>query len=118
MRSTPKPGSSTETNLHSRRATIVLVCLVAALSYVAPRLQSALMSNLQTAWPLWPGCAILAAVLMLVRTTLWPIVILASLAGFVLFDLHADVPVASLAWFIPADTIQVLTAAIGVRYCF
>jgi len=76
------------------------------------------MSNLQTAWPLWPGCAILAAVLMLVRTTLWPIVILASLAGFVLFDLHADVPVASLAWFIPADTIQVLTAAIGVRYCF
>jgi signal transduction histidine kinase len=28
------------------------------------------------------------------------------------------VPVTSIAWFIPADTIQVLIAAIGLRYCF
>ena len=118
MRSTPKHASSTETNLHSRRATIVLVCLVAALSYVAPRLQANLMRNLQTVWPLWPGCAILVAVLMLVRTRIWPALIIVSFAGFVLFDLHVGVPVASIAWFISADTIEVLTAAIGLRYCF
>jgi signal transduction histidine kinase len=118
MRSTPEHASSTETSLQSRRATIVLVCLVAALSYVMPRLQATLMLNLQTEWPLWPGCAILVAVLMLVRTSIWPALILASFAGFVLFDLHVGVPVASIAWFIPADAIQVLTAAIGLRYCF
>ena len=118
MRGTPNHARSTETSLRSRRATIVLVCLVAVLSYVAPRLQSALMLDLQTAWPLWPGCAILVAVLMLVRTRIWPVLILVSLAGFVLFDLHVGVPVASIAWFIPADTIEVLTAAIGLRYCF
>jgi signal transduction histidine kinase len=76
------------------------------------------MLNLQTAWPLWPGCAILVAVLTLVRTRIWPILVLVSLAAFVLFDLGAGVPVASIAWFIPADTIQVLTAAIGLRYSF
>jgi len=76
------------------------------------------MRNLQTAWPLWPGCAILVAILMLVRARIWPALILVSFAGFVLFDLHVGVPVASIAWFIPADTIEVLTAAIGLRYCF
>jgi signal transduction histidine kinase len=76
------------------------------------------MRNLQAAWPLWPGCAILVAILMLVRTKIWPALILVSFAGFVLFDVHAGVPIASIAWFIPADTIEVLTAAIGLRYCF
>jgi signal transduction histidine kinase len=36
----------------------------------------------------------------------------------VLFDVQTGVPVTSIAWFIPADTVQVLTAAIGLRYCF
>jgi signal transduction histidine kinase len=76
------------------------------------------MLNLQTAWPLWPGCAILVGVLMLVRTSIWPTLILVSFVGFVLFDLHVGVPVRSIAWFVPADTIQVLTAAIGLRFCF
>jgi signal transduction histidine kinase len=74
------------------------------------------MRNLQTVWPLWPGCAILAAVLMLVQTKIWPALMLVSLAGFILFDLHVGVPVASTVWFISADTIQVFIAAIGVRY--
>jgi signal transduction histidine kinase len=116
MGSTPQHAPSIEGNLHSPTATIVLVCLVAALSYLAPLLQGALMLNLQTAWPLWPGCAILVSVLVLVRTKVWPALILASFAGFVVFDLHVGVPVASIVWFIPANTIQVLTAAIGLRY--
>ena len=112
----PKHPHSTEGNLDSPRATIVLVCLIAALSYLAPRLQAALMLNLQTAWPLWPGCAILVSVLMLVQTRIWPALIFASFAGFILFDLHVGVPATSILWFIPANTIQVLTAAIGLRY--
>jgi signal transduction histidine kinase len=76
------------------------------------------MLNFQTAWPLWPDCAIVVAALMLVRTRIWAILIPASFVGIVLYDLQAGVPVTSIAWFIPADTIQVLTAAIGLRYCF
>ena len=51
-------------------------------------------------------------------SALWPALILASLAGIVLFDLRVAVPVASIAWFIPADTIEVLIAATGLRFCF
>lgn len=118
MRSTQKQASSTTTNPDAPRTTIGLVCLVAILSYVVPRLEGALMLNPQTAWPLWPGCAILVSVLVLVRTTIWPALILASFASFVLFDVQAGVPIASIAWFIPADAVQVITAAFGLRYCF
>lgn len=76
------------------------------------------MVNFGTAWPLWPSNALLVAALMLVRKRTWAILIPASFVGFVLYDLQAGVPVTSIAWFIPADTIQVLTAAIGLRYCF
>src|SRR5580704_7320696 len=118
MRSALNDATSTETTLHSRRAIIVLVCLAAALSYATPRLLASLLLNLQTEWPLWPGCAILVAILMLVHTKIWPALILVSFTGFVLFDLSAGVPVASIAWFVPANTVQVLTAAIGLRYYF
>ncbi|MFL6438447.1 MAG: MASE1 domain-containing protein [Terriglobales bacterium] len=88
------------------------------LSYLIPRMEGALILHPQTAWPLWPGCAILVSVLVLVRSTVWPAVMLASFAGFVLYDLHAGVPVSSIAWFIPADTVEVLIAALGLRYYF
>jgi signal transduction histidine kinase len=97
---------------------ILLVLGVASLCYVAPKAEGALMLNFQTAWPLWPDCAILVAALMLVPTRIWPILIPACFAGFVLYDLQAGVSVKSIAWFIPADTIQVLTAATGLRYSF
>jgi PAS domain S-box-containing protein len=118
MGSTPNRLSSRLLNLDSPLSTIMLVCLVATLSYVAPRLEAALMLHPQTIWPLWPGCAILVSVLLLVRRRLWPIFIPAAFAGFVLYDLRAGVPVASIAWFIPADTVQVLIAAVSLRYCF
>ena len=76
------------------------------------------MLNPQTAWPLWPGCAILVSALLLVPGRDWPVLIFASFAGFVLYDLEVGVPVASIAWFIPADTVQVLIAAIGLRHYF
>jgi signal transduction histidine kinase len=105
-------------DIDSPCSTIGLVCLVGVLSYLIPRMEGALILDPQTAWPLWPGCAILVSVLVLVRRRVWPALMLASFAGFVLYDLHAGVPVSSIAWFIPADTVQVLIAALGLRYCF
>src|SRR6185436_7009668 len=100
------------------RSILLLVCVMAILSYAAPRMEGALILNFQTAWPLWPGCAILVAALMLVRTRIWAVLVPASFAGFILYDLQAGVRLTSIAWFIPADIIQVLTAAIALRYCF
>lgn len=105
-------------NLNSRKFKIALVCVIAIVSYVVPKVEAALILNPQTAWPLWPGCAILVAALMLVPRRMWAVLIPASFAGFVLYDLQAGVPMSSIAWFIPADTIQVLITALGLRYCF
>jgi PAS domain S-box-containing protein len=98
-------------------STLVLVCVV-ALSYLAPKLGGALISNPQAVWPLWPGCAILVSGLLLVPLRIWPILIPLAFAAFVLYDLEAGVPVGSIVWFMLADTVQVLIAALGLRYCF
>jgi PAS domain S-box-containing protein len=100
------------------RSTLLIVCLTIALSYLAPTLVGMLVSNPQTVWPLWPGCAILVVGLLLVRISLWPVVILASFVGFAVADLRAGVPLSSIAWFIPGNTVEVLVSAIGLRYCF
>ncbi len=109
--------SSSVTYLDSRRTWIV-VCVVIALCYLVPKLTGVLISNPKTVWPLWPGCAILVAGLLLVPLRIWPLLIPAALAGFVLYDLQAGVPITSIAWFIPADAVQVLSAALGLRFCF
>jgi PAS domain S-box-containing protein len=100
------------------RATLLVVCVTVALSYLVPKLAALLISNPQTVWPLWPGCAILVTGLLLVRVSVWPLLIPASFVGFALADLQAGVPLSSIAWFIPGNTVEVLIAAIGLRYCF
>ena len=76
------------------------------------------MLHPQTVWPLWPGCALLISVLLLVHRRIWWILIPAAFAGFVFSDLQAGVHLRSIAWFIPADTVEVLIAAYGLRYLF
>jgi PAS domain S-box-containing protein len=98
--------------------TIILVCLVAVLSYLAPKMAGALLFHPRMVWPLWPGCALLVSALLLVPRNTWPLVIPAAFAGFILFDLQAGVPFRSIAWFIPADTVEVLIAALGLSYFF
>jgi integral membrane sensor domain MASE1 len=99
-------------------STAALVCLVVGLSYLVPKLEGAMILNPQTVWPFWPGSAILVSVLLLVPTRIWPILIPAAFATFALFDLQAGVPIKSVAWFIPANTVQVLTSALCLRYSF
>lgn len=106
------------TSASSPLSTAALVCLVVALSYLVPKLEGAMIRNPQTVWPLWPGCAILVSILLLVPGKVWPILIPAAFATFALYDLEAGVPIRSIAWFIPANTIQVLTSALYLRYCF
>src|SRR5258705_93103 len=105
-------------NASSPLSTAALVCLVVALSYLDPKLEGAMILNPRTVWPVWPGCAILVSILLMVPGTIWPILIPAAFATFALYDLEAGVPIRSIAWFIPANTVQVLTSALCLRYCF
>jgi integral membrane sensor domain MASE1 len=100
------------------RSTLLVACVTIALSYLVPTLVGMLVSNPQTVWPLWPGCAILVTGLLLVRVNVWPVVIPASFVGFAVADLQAGVPLSSIAWFIPGNTVEVLISAIGLKYCF
>lgn len=103
-------------DLNSRFHTGVLACFVATLSYVAARAGGALMLRPQMVWPLWPGCALLVAVLLLVPRKVWPILIAAGLAGFVLYDLQTGLPIRSIILLILADTVEILIATLGVSY--
>ncbi len=109
--------SSSEPYVDSR-STLLVACVTIALSYLVPTLVGMLVSNPKTVWPLWPGCAILVAGLLLVRVNVWPVVIAASFVGFGVADLQAGVPLSSIARFIPGNTVEVLISAVGLRYCF
>lgn len=98
--------------------TVILVCLVAVLSYLVARLGGALVLRPQMFWPLWPGCAFLVAVLLLVPRRIWPILLAAGLGGFVLYDLQEGLTLRSIALLIVADTVEILIAALGVSYSF
>jgi signal transduction histidine kinase len=98
--------------------TAILVCLVAGVSYLSAQLAGALAVDLPIAWPLWLGCALLVGVLLLVPRNIWPILILAAFAAFVLYDMQAGVNTRSILVFILADTVEVLIAALGISYSF
>src|SRR5262245_13020559 len=100
------------------RSTWLVVFATIALSYLVPSLVGVLTSNPKTVWPLWPGCAILVTGLLLVPLNIWPVVIPASFVGFAIADLQSGVPLRSIDWFIPGNTVEVLISAIGLRYCF
>jgi PAS domain S-box-containing protein len=69
-------------------------------------------------WPLWPGCAFLVAVLLLTPRKIWPVLLAAGLAGFVLHDLRAGLAIRTVALLNLADVIEVLIAAWCVSLAF
>ena len=105
-------------NPNSPFHTAVLACLVAFLCFLSTKLGWALMIPSQMLWPIWPGCAFLVAVLLLAPRRIWPTLIAAGLAGFVLYDVQVGLPLRSTAVLILADTAEVLIAALGVSYAF
>jgi PAS domain S-box-containing protein len=91
---------------------------VATLSYLAARLGGALILRPQMVSPLWLGNVLLVSMLLLVRRRIWPGLLVAGLAGFVLYDLQAGEPVRSIVWLILSNAVEVLTALLCLRYSF
>ena len=118
MGSTPIRLTGKMANPDSPFYVVTLVCIVAALSYLAAELGGALVLRPQMIWPLWPGCAFLVAVLLLTPRKLWPALLLAGLTGFVFYDMRAGLPIRAISWLILGDTLEILTAALGITYLF
>ena len=96
----------------------LLVCLVGVLSYSTARVGDILVLRPQMVWPLWPGCAFLVAVLLLVPRKVWPPVLAAGLAGFVVYDLQLGLTLRTTAVLILADAVEILIGALGAGYAF
>jgi PAS domain S-box-containing protein len=96
----------------------VAICSVAALSYLAGRLGEALVLRPEMIWALWPGCALLVAVLLLSPRKIWPILLIAGLSGFALYDVQEHLPIRAIALLLASDAIEILVAAVGVSYVF
>ncbi len=110
--------SSNVTEPSSLLRTIFLVCLVATLSYLDSKLAGAMQSHPQTIWPLWPGNAVLVSILLFVPRRIWPFLIPVAIGAFVLYDVEAGVPIASMKWFVLADTLEVLIASLCLHHYF
>jgi len=75
-----------------------------------------MVKDVDTVWPMWPGCAVLTAILLVSPRKTWPWLIPAGLAGFLLYDIPAGIPVSSVILLNLADVVEVLVAAYGVQY--
>ena len=96
----------------------MLAGVVGVLSYLAARLGGVLTVHPQTLCPLWPACAVLVSILLLVPRKLWLALIAAAFAAFVVYDLQEGLSIGSTLWLILADTVEVLIAALCVSYSF
>ena len=94
-------------------------CLVFLFSYLAAKLGGLLVLRPEMIWPMWPGCAFLVAVLLRTeRRKMWPVLFMAGLAGFAVYDLQEGLPARSIGVFLASDTVEVLVATLGVIYMF
>jgi signal transduction histidine kinase len=105
-------------SLDSRFRIYLLACLVATLSYLAARLGGTLEILPQADWPLWPGNVLVASILLFVPRRIWPILMAAAFAAFVLFNLQSGVPIRSIVLLLLSDSVEILTVALGLRYSF
>lgn len=91
--------------------------LTFVLCYLAARLGGILIINPpQTLWPLWPGCAVLVAIVLVSPRKTWPFLIPAGLAGFALYDVPAGVSSRALTILLLADVVEVSLAIWGIDY--
>src|SRR5271166_394938 len=88
------------------------------MSYLAAKLGGSLVIRPQMSWALWPGNALLVSILLLVHRRLWPLLIAAAFAAFVLYDLQEGLPLRSTGLLIFSDTVEVLAAALCLSYSF
>ena len=98
--------------------TAVLAFLVAVASYVAARLGHSIVLTSQGVSVLWPACAFLVSVLLLVPRRTWPVFILAGLLGFVVHDVQVGFAPGTIALLNLKDTIEILIVSLGLGYAF
>jgi PAS domain S-box-containing protein len=103
---------------YSLQRLAILATSTAALCYFVARLGGALILRPQLVSPLWLGNVVLAAVLLLAPRKIWPILLPAGLAGFLLYDLQAGEPLRSIFWFILSNAAEVLTASFCLHASF
>jgi len=115
MRSTETHPSWNLNKSGSPFLTAIVLCVVAALSYLSAVLAGALTLP-WTLSPLWPGCAFLVAVLLCVPKKMWPLFLAAGLAGFFVHDIQSGLQVQTTLLLSVADTVEILVAAFGVSY--
>ena len=104
--------------LKSPFRTAILVCVTVALCYLASIIGGALAMGPQMLPPLWPGCALLVSVLLLTPRRTWPILIVAAVATFAIYDVRLGVPSRSIIWLLMADAVEILIAALCLSYSF
>jgi signal transduction histidine kinase len=97
---------------------MILVCLVATLSYFAAKLGGTLIIRPQMVSPLWLGNVLLVSMLLLVRRRIRPVLLAAGLAAFLLYDLQANVPIHSIVWLILSNAVEVVTATLCLSNSF
>jgi PAS domain S-box-containing protein len=56
--------------------------------------------------------------LLVTPRKIWPAILLAGLAGFAIYDLQENLPIRTIGLLLLADAIEILVAALGVRYLF
>src|SRR5271163_2740017 len=105
-------------NLSSPFRIAILACLVAAMSYLAARLGTVVVIRYTLDWPLWPGNILLVSALLYLPRRIWPIVLAAAFVTFAVYDLRLGISIRSVIFFQLSDTAEVLTAALGLSYCF
>ena len=118
MQTDPGRLSSGAVRWESPLRIAVMVCVVATLSYLASRVGGALILHPSMLSPLWPGCALLVSVLLLVPRRTWPVLIAAAFGAFILSALQDGVPGRTIVWLILADAVEVLTASFCLSYLF
>ena len=105
-------------NLNSPFRIAILACLVAIMSYLAAKLGTTLVIRDTLEWPLWPGNILLVSTLLYLPRRIWPIVIGAALVTFAFYDLRLGISIRSIIFYQLSDIAEVLTAALGLSYCF
>jgi signal transduction histidine kinase len=67
---------------------------------------------------LWPACAFLVSVMLLMPRRTWPVFILAGLLGFVVHDIQFGLTPAAIALANLGDIIEILIVSLGLGYGF
>src|SRR5690349_7779264 len=112
-------SGSTLLRLNSSLSLLQAVVSVFVLSYLAARVGGLLVLRPEMIWPLWPGCAVLVAVLLCTKQKIfWPLLLAAGLGGFAVYDIRTGLAIRSTGAFLFADAIEVLVASLGVSLAF